>query len=150
MIASPAYGTRTAASCGTQRPSGAETPAGSSRGYDSAYRITGDTNASNSALSWTYGYDALDRVTSASRTGTTQGFTYDADGSRKTQTGTVAGTYSVPASNNRLNSITGTPARTYTFDQDGDSITYASNTLTFNDRDRLASVKVGSVTTSYV
>jgi RHS repeat-associated protein len=120
-----------------------------SYGYDNAFRITSSSNSSNSALSWTYGYDVLDRLTSASRTGTTQGFTYDADGSRKTETGTVSGTYGVPASSNRLNSITGTPARTYTFDQDGSDITYAGNTLAYNYRGRLKSFNVGSVTTSY-
>ena len=121
-----------------------------SYGYDNAFRITSASDSSNSALSWAYGYDSLDRVTNASRTGTTQGFTYDADGNRKTQTGTISGTYSVPTGSNRLNSITGTPARTYTFDQDADDITYAGNTLAFNDRDRLATFMVSSVTTSYV
>ena len=34
--------------------------------FDNANRITGITDSSNSALTWTYGYDPLDRLTSAS------------------------------------------------------------------------------------
>ena len=58
------------------------------------------------------------------------GFAYDADGSRETQTGKVSGAYSVPATSNRLNSITGTPPRTYTLDADGEQLTYANVTPT--------------------
>lgn len=118
--------------------------------YDNAFRIAGITNSSNSSLSWTYGYDVLDRLTSATRTGTTQGFTYDADGNRRTETGTVSGTYNVSTASNRLNSVTGTPARSYTFDQDADVLTYAGITLTYNDRDRLATANSSGQTTSYV
>ena len=49
---------------------------------DSAFRITGLTNASNSALSWTDGYDSLDRITSANQTATALSWGYDADGNR--------------------------------------------------------------------
>ncbi|MDP8986408.1 MAG: DUF6531 domain-containing protein [Pseudomonadota bacterium] len=59
--------------------------------YDAAYRISGVTNSTNTALSWTYGYDSLDRVSSAAQTGTTLGWTYDADGNRLQQTGASAG-----------------------------------------------------------
>jgi RHS repeat-associated protein len=116
---------------------------------DNAFRIQGISNAANSNLSWTYGYDVLDRVTSGSETGTNQVFTYDADGNRKTQTGTINGTYTVSATTNRLTSITGTPARTYSFDSDGDDLTYSNITLVFNDRDRMANATVASVQTTY-
>ena len=117
--------------------------------YDNALRINGISNTTNSGLSWTYGYDLLDRLTSGVTTGRTQGFTYDADGNRTTETGTVPGTYGNSPASNRLNSITGTPARTYTFDQDADELTYASTTLTYNDRDRLATATVSGTITTY-
>jgi YD repeat-containing protein len=41
--------------------------------YDDAFRITGISDAGNSALSWTYGYDNLDRLNAASKTGTRKG-----------------------------------------------------------------------------
>ena len=37
--------------------------------FDNANRITGISDSSNSALTWTYGYDVLDRLTSASYDG---------------------------------------------------------------------------------
>jgi YD repeat-containing protein len=52
--------------------------------YDDAFRITGIADAANSALSWTYGYDSLDRLNAASKSSTTQGWTYDANGNRLT------------------------------------------------------------------
>jgi hypothetical protein len=55
----------------------------------------------------------------ASDTFATQGFQYDADGNRTIETGKVSGTNTIPAANNRLTAITGTPARAYTFDPDG-------------------------------
>jgi RHS repeat-associated protein len=118
--------------------------------YDNALRISGITNSSNSALSWTYGYDLLDRITSGAATSTTLGWTYDADGNRLTQTGSVAGTYTPSTTSNRLNSITGSPARTYTYDAAGHTLTYASDTFTFYDDGRMKTAKVGSSTTTYV
>ena len=56
-------------------------------GYDDAFRITGITDAGTPANSYTYGYDLLDRLTSAVKTGTTRGWTYDANGNRLTETG---------------------------------------------------------------
>jgi RHS repeat-associated protein len=118
-------------------------------GYDDALRITSIANGSNSALSWTYGFDLLDRITSASKTGLTQDWTYDANGNRLTETGTVAGSYNVSATSNRLNSITGSPARIYTYDNAGNTLTYA-NTLTYYNNGRMKTAKVGSSTTTYV
>jgi RHS repeat-associated protein len=119
-------------------------------GFDNAFRITSATNASNSALSWTYGYDALDRLISASKTGATYGWTFDADGNRLTQTGTAAGTYTISGTSNRLSSITGTPARTYTYDNAGNALTFGTVTNTYNNRGRMKTAKVGSSTTTYV
>src|SRR5262245_10187639 len=43
--------------------------------YDDAFRITGIAEAADPALSWSFGYDSLDRLSSASRTSITQGWT---------------------------------------------------------------------------
>jgi hypothetical protein len=55
--------------------------------YDDGYRITGVANTTNTALSWTLGYDSLDRSTGAAQTGTSLGYAYDSDGNRTSQTG---------------------------------------------------------------
>ncbi len=117
--------------------------------YDNAFRITGITDTTNSALSWGYGYDTLDRLSSATKTGTTQGFTYDANGNRASQTGTSAATYITAAASNRLSSTTGALARSYSYDAAGNTASYATNTLTYNNRGRRKSFTTGSTTTTY-
>src|SRR4029077_16354825 len=102
--------------------------------YDDAFRITGIQDYSNSANSYTYGYDALDRLTSAVKTGTTRGWTYDANGNRLTQTGTGAATYTINSANNRVSSISGGLTRTYTYDNAGSVLTYSTVTATYNNR----------------
>jgi RHS repeat-associated protein len=62
----------------------------------------------------------------------------------------VSGTYTIPATNNRVTAITGTPARTYTFNTDGDDLSYSNITLAYNDANRMSSATVGSTTTDYV
>jgi YD repeat-containing protein len=69
---------------------------------DDAFRITGITDAVNGNLSWTLGYDALDRLTSASKTGQSQSFTYDANGNRLTQGGSSSSTYMVSSTSSEM------------------------------------------------
>ena len=89
--------------------------------YDPAFRIIGTNNSSNSALSWNFGYDGLDRLTSASEAGTTLGWIYDADGNRLQQTGALS----------------------------ANALSPAGTSLTFNGRSRLSSATSGGTTTSY-
>jgi len=119
-------------------------------GYDDALRITGITDTGTAANSWTYGYDLLDRITSGSKTGTTRGWTYDANGNRKTETGSAASTYTISGTTNRVSSITGALARTYSYDTAGDVLTYSTITATYNNRGRMATLKKGSVTETLV
>jgi RHS repeat-associated protein len=117
--------------------------------YDDAFRITGISDAGNSALSWTYGYDNLDRLNAASKSGTSQGWTYDANGNRLTQTGTTPSTYTNSGSSNRVSSITGSLPRTYAYDTAGNTLSYAGATFTYNHRGRMSSAANGGVTATY-
>ena len=54
---------------------------------DNAFRIVGVTNTSNANLSWTYGYDNLDRLTTGTASSTALTWTYDANGNRQVQGG---------------------------------------------------------------
>lgn len=72
--------------------------------YDNALRVAQMNDLDNGALSWTYGYDALDRLTSAANASTTEGWTYDANGNRLTQTGTNLSGYDYSATSNRYTS----------------------------------------------
>lgn len=118
--------------------------------YDDAFRITGITDTVTAANSYTYGFDVLDRLTSAVKTGTTRGWTYDANGNRLTQTGTGAATYTISSTNNRVSSISGGLVRTYGYDTAGNVLTYSTVTATYNNRGRMKTLKVGSSTATYV
>jgi RHS repeat-associated protein len=121
-----------------------------SYGYDDAFRITSITDTVDGTLSWTYGYDLLDRLTSGNKTGLSQTFSYDANGNRLTQGGTSSTTYTIAASSNRLSSTSGVLARTYTYDAAGNVLTYGTLTYTYNNSGRMKTSKVGSTTTTYV
>lgn len=88
---------------------------------DAAYRTVGINNSAHSELSWTYGYDSLNRLTSAQSAGATLGWSYDANGNRLSQTGAAGPTY---ASGNL--------------------------SAAYNNRGRLASITIGGTTMSYV
>jgi RHS repeat-associated protein len=118
--------------------------------YDDASRITGISDSGVNPTSWTYGYDLLDRLSTAQGPSQTQGFTYDANGNRLSQTGTQASTFTVSATSNRLSSASGTLNRSYAYDAAGNALTYENVTLTYNHRNRLKSTKKGTTTRSYV
>ena len=117
--------------------------------YDDAFRITGIADAGSSALSWTYGYDALDRLNAATKTGTTQGWSYDANGNRLTETGSSPSTYTTSGSSNRVSSIAGSLPRTYAYDAAGNTLCYVGATFTYNHRGRMTSATNGGVTATY-
>ncbi len=112
--------------------------------FDNANRITGITDSSNSALSWTYGYDLLDRLTSATTSAITDGWTYDANGNQLTQTGTTPETFSVSSSSNQLTSTSGTFARTYAYDAAGHASSYGALAFTYNNRGRMSATSANS------
>jgi RHS repeat-associated protein len=119
-------------------------------GYDDAFRITGITDTVTPANSYTYGYDSLDRLTSGVKTGTSRGWSYDANGNRLTETGASASTYTIASTNNRVSSITGALPRTYSYDTAGNVLTYATVTATYNNRGRMKTLTNGAVTATYV
>jgi RHS repeat-associated protein len=119
-------------------------------GYDDAFRITGVTDLADSSKSWTLGYDNLDRLNSGAKTGTTIGYTYDANGNRLSQTGTSASTYTVSGASNRLSSTTGSLSRSYTYDAVGNTLTSGATVHTYNHANRMkASRLVGNGDTAY-
>jgi RHS repeat-associated protein len=116
---------------------------------DDAFRTTGMTDLSDSSKSWTYGYDLLDRLNTASTSAQTIGYTHDASGNRLTQTGTVAATYSIDASSNRITSITGATARTYAYDGAGNTVADGTMSFSYSDAGRMTSATHAGVTTTY-
>jgi RHS repeat-associated protein len=119
-------------------------------GYDNAFRITGITDTGTGANTWILGYDPLDRLTSATTTSTTDGWTYDANGNRLTQTGTTAITFTPSTTSNQLNSTSGGLVRTYGYDAAGNTSSYQGVSFTFNQRGRATSVISTGSTTNYI
>jgi RHS repeat-associated protein len=89
-------------------------------------------------------------MTSAVKTGTTRGWSYDANGNRLTETGSAASTYTISTTNNRISSISGALPRTYSYDPAGNVLSYATVTATYNNRGRMKTLTKGAVTASYV
>jgi len=125
--------------------------AGVTSGYsfDNANRISGISDSSNSALSWSYGYDLLDRLTSASTSAASYSWTYDANGNRLTQTGTNASTFSINSTNNQVSATTGSLVRSYLYDLAGNTLAYGSNIFSYNNRGRMNLASAGSTAYLY-
>ena len=105
---------------------------------DAASRITAQTDTANPAASASYGYDALDRLTSAALPGTTLGYAYDANGNRTQETrGTETNSYVIDPASNRVLSATGTTTKTYSYDANGSLTGDGQRQFGYDGRGRL-------------
>lgn len=119
-------------------------------GYDANDRIIKITNGANAALTQTYGYDELSRLTSMTASGINQAFAYDADGNRTShvRNGTTD-TYALSATSNRLLGLSGGVSANYTYDADGNVLTGEGPTYTYDPFNRIASSVNGAYSTTY-
>lgn len=123
--------------------------------YNSNNHIGGISNGVTSALSNSYQYDSLSRLTKASASNNTDNWSYDANSNRSLYTGN-AGTsqYATAGSNNRLSSITGINAKNFTYDAIGNLTqkTGAGGVISYSydgfNRQKTAMTSAG--TTSYI
>jgi RHS repeat-associated protein len=129
-------------------------PATTTLGYtiDNANRITGLTETG--LLSKTYGYDSRDELTSLTiGTATPTSYAYDADGNRTSTTVSIGTTsYAYPtggSASNKLSSLSGLTSTSYSYDSAGNLTGDGSHSWAYDARNRMASVTVGGVTTSY-
>ncbi len=82
--------------------------------------VTAIADLADSALSASYGYDTLDRVTSAAQGAAAWGYTYNGIGDRLTSTvGAASTTYGYFTGTHRLQSLSGAQSKSYTFDAAG-------------------------------
>ncbi len=119
-------------------------------GYDTRGNTTSIINNISSSKNQTLGYDDLSRLTSFAGAWGSGSYTYDSYGSRKSKTvaGTASSTYSLI--NNRLSSVTGGEAATYTYNGNGalngGTWNGSNYTLGYDAFDNLANYKAGSTT----
>ena len=105
--------------------------------WDDASRIGSITDLANSALSASYGYDALDRLNSASQGTTAWGYTYSGVGDRITSTVNSSTTnYGYSSGTHRLASLSGAQSKSYTFDAAGNMTSDGTTTWTYGGNNR--------------
>ena len=103
-------------------------------------RVTlGPDTGTYSNESWTFGYDGLNRLTSAVLPqGESLGYTYDANGNRKLETRMSAATnYGYAIGSNRLQSLSGATAKSFTYDATGNLTDNGTATFVYDGRGRL-------------
>jgi YD repeat-containing protein len=105
-------------------------------GYDAASRISFISDVGTPANTNTYGYDNLDRLTSAVLPATPYAYTYDAVGNRLTKGSDL---YSYSSTSNRIASITPSsgPLKSFTFDPNGSTTADGQNTYSYDVRGRM-------------
>jgi RHS repeat-associated protein len=116
--------------------------------YDNAGNITGITDYLDSTKTRIYGYDDLDRLTSTTSTsyGGTLTWQYDKIGNMTYNSRYGAYAYNDPA---HVHAVTQAGADTYTYDANGNMISGAGRTLTYDYDNRATSiVKSGAATIS--
>ena len=120
--------------------------------YDAASRITGITDTV--FPSKTFGYDALDRLTSYVTTGETQNFTYDPTGNRQSLTATAGSTaYTYDSTSNRLLSSTGAVSQSFGYDAVSNTTSTTASTgstlFAYDGRSRMVKAGTGVNVTDY-
>jgi RHS repeat-associated protein len=127
--------------------------------YDAADRITAYTHydaataAAQPSLNQGFGYDELGRLTAITTASTSWTIGYDANGNRTSVTqGATTRAYTTAATSNRLTNLSN-PANAFGYDSAGNILTGTSAgnayTATYALEGRLATMKVGNVTTTY-
>jgi YD repeat-containing protein len=115
-------------------------------GFDAASRITGI--GAN-----TYGYDNLDRLTSAILPSSNFGYSYDAVGNRLSKTiGANTDQYTYSSTSNRIETLTpsGAPPRSFTLDANGSTTDDALNQFIYDARGRMVqATNAASLATTY-
>jgi YD repeat-containing protein len=121
-------------------------------GYDAASRIEFISELGNPPNSNTYGYDNLDRLTSATTPGTPYVYTYDATGNRLTKSaGARTETLTMSTTSNRIATLTPAsgPARSFVFDPNGSTTNDGINSYVYDVRGRMVQATSAIGTSTY-
>ncbi len=115
--------------------------------YDDNGNSTAIKNNLDGTKNKSFGYDALNRLSSANGQWGSIGWIYDGVGNRTSQTDS-AGTsyYSYQPGSNKLSSVSGAESKTMTNDANGNTYTENNRVYTYNQNQRLVRVVDGGVT----
>ena len=124
--------------------------------WDAAGRVSGFSHVGASgvpqpALTQSFAYDELNRLTGWSAAGSAQSYEYDLSGNRTRLTiGAIGYPYTVASTSNRLDATAGpAPAQRNVYDAAGNLIDNGTARFTYSERGRLAQARVGAHTVSY-
>jgi len=120
--------------------------------FDAVSRITGIAEAGNPSNANAYGYDALDRLTSAVLPSSGFAYSYDAVGNRLSKSvGATVHTYTYSPTSNQIASIqpTSGPVRSFVFDANGSTTADGVNTYAYDARGRMVQATSSIGTTAY-
>ena len=120
--------------------------------FDAASRIVGIAEMGNPSNANAYGYDNLDRLTSADVPSSSYTYSYDAVGNRLTKlAGGTAYTYSYSPTSNRIDSVTSSlgSVRNFVFDANGSTTADGVNTYAYDARGRMAQATSSFGVTTY-
>ncbi|MBU1482173.1 MAG: hypothetical protein KKH12_10940 [Gammaproteobacteria bacterium] len=122
-----------------------------SLGYDAAAQIKFITDPQNLTNTANYDYDPLSRLTSYTQSALSQGYTYDADGNRTTQTlGSTLSSYGYAPGSNKLATIqTGAITQNIAQDANGATTSDATRQYGYDLRGRLIQVTTAQGTINY-
>jgi YD repeat-containing protein len=116
-------------------------------GYDAASRIEFISQVANPPNSNSYGYDALDRLTSAVVPGTPYAYTYDAVGNRTSRTaGASTEAYTYSPTSNRIATV---GSRSFVFDANGSTTNDGLNSYAYDVRGRMVQATSSIGATDY-
>jgi YD repeat-containing protein len=104
------------------------------------------SDLANAANQNTYGYDSLDRLTSAATPTTPYAYTYDAVGNRTSKTAGSTELYTYSSTSNRIATV-GT--RNFFFDANGSTTADGNNTYAYDVRGRMVQATSSIGATNY-
>lgn len=110
---------------------------------DANGNVTGITDNVDATKNRTFGYDALDRLASATGPWSPLGWTYDGVGNRLTEN---TNSYTYAANTNKLASANGI---SYGYDNDGNTTTQSARQYIYSQNQRLIQVNDGGMTANY-
>ena len=119
------------------------------RSFDSDGRIatltTGPDTLNYGSGSWAFGYDGLNRLTTAAvPQGEPLAYAYDGNGNRRQETqGTAVTSYGYGATSNRLQGLSGARSRSFTYDAAGSLTGDGSLSYGYDGRGRLTQLSSG-------
>ena len=117
--------------------------------FDAGGNVTALTDTKHG--NQTFGYDDIDRLTSATGSYGTINYTYNELGNMLSNS--QVGTYSYPASGStsvRPHAVSSAGSHTYTYDANGNMTIGAGRIITYDEENRLDQVIKGSATTTFV